>query len=183
MTTTHGWAIWLTGLPAAGKTTLAQGLRNRLCELGIATALLDTDELRPILAPGAAYSATERDEFYLRLVRLAGLLTRDGVNVVIAATGNRRAHRECAARVLAPFAEVWVRCPLELCRERDPKGLYAAAATGAITDLPGAGAAYEPPLAPAATVDTDRQSVAEAVEAILAGVPFIGEEVWTETRS
>jgi adenylylsulfate kinase len=53
MTTTHGWAIWLTGLPAAGKTTLAHGLRNRLCELDIATALLDTDELRPILAPGA----------------------------------------------------------------------------------------------------------------------------------
>jgi adenylylsulfate kinase-like enzyme len=104
-------------------------------------------------------------------VRLAGLLTRDGVNVVIAATGNRRAHRECAARVLAPFAEVWVRCPLELCRERDPKGLYAAAAAGAISDLPGADAVYEPPLTPAVTVDTDRQSVAEAVEAILAGVP------------
>jgi adenylylsulfate kinase len=183
MATTHGWAIWLTGLPASGKTTLAHGLRQRLGELGVTAALLDSDELRPIVAPGAAFSPAERDEFYLRLVRLAGLLTRDGVNVVIAATGNRRAHRDCAAGVLAPFAEVWVRCPLELCRERDPKGLYAAAAAGAITNLPGVDAAYEPPLAPAVAVDTDRQSVAEAVEAILAGVPFIGEAVWAETRS
>ncbi len=183
MAPTHGWAIWLTGLPAAGKTTLAHALRHRLNKLGVTAALLDSDELRPILAPGAAYSQAERDEFYLRLVRLAALLTRDGVNVMIAATGNLRAYRDCAAKALAPFAEIWVRCSIERCRERDPKGLYAAAAAGAISDLPGVHVAYEPPLAPAVTVDTDRQSVAEAVEAILTGVPFIGEEVWTEARS
>lgn len=182
MSITHGWALWLTGLPGSGKTTLAYTLRRRLEQAGIATALLDSDELRPILAPGAGYGEVERTDFYERLTKLAGLLTRDGINVVIAATANRRAYREHAAKLLAPFAEVWVRCPAEVCLARDPKGLYAAAAVGMVTQLPGLNVAYEPPDDPAVIVDTDRQSVAEATETILAGVPFVREELWAMAR-
>jgi adenylylsulfate kinase len=180
--TAHGWALWLTGLPAAGKTTLARALQERLGRVGVAAALLDSDELRPLLSPEAAYGDDGRDEFYLRLTQLARLLTRDGVNVLIAATGNRRDYRVRAAQLLHPFAEVWVRCPLSVCRARDPKGLYAAAEAGAITQLPGVSAEYEAPLAPAVTVDTGRQSAAEAAETILAGVPFLGAGLWEVAR-
>lgn len=173
----QGWALWLTGLPAAGKTTIARALQERLGRAGVAAALLDSDELRPILAPAAAYGEAGRDEFYLRLAQLAGLLTRDGVNVLIAATANRRAYRERARQLIQPFAEVWVRCPPAVCRGRDPKGLYAAAADGAIGGLPGAGADYEEPLAPELTVDSNLLSAAEAVEAIVAGVPFLAGQV------
>lgn len=178
-----GWAIWLTGPPAAGKTTLAYALWERLGQLAVVTTVLDSDELRRILTPEATYSEGERDAFYLRLIRLAELLTRDGVNVLIAATGNKRDYRDYASRVLQPFAEVWVRCPLAVCRERDPKGLYAAQAAGTITQLPGVDAGYEPPDNPTVVVDTDKQSVADAVGAILAGLPFLRAEVWAEACS
>jgi adenylylsulfate kinase len=179
----QGWTIWLTGLPAAGKSTLARAVCERLRQMGVVSALLDSDELRPIIALESGYDDVGRGEFYLRLTRLARLLTRDGVNVLIAATGNRRNYRDCAAQVLAPFAEVWVRCPIEICQARDPKGLYAGVAVGNVEQLPGVNAVYEPPLTPTVIVDTDQQSVTEAAEIIMAGVPFLRAQVWEYTRT
>jgi adenylylsulfate kinase len=177
-----GWTLWLTGPPAAGKSTIGRALHARLRDLGCHTVLLDSDDLRPLFLPDLAYSDDERAEFYLRLVRLALLVTRSGVSVIIAATGNRREYRDQAHRLLTPFAEVWVRCPLPVCQARDPKGLYAAAAEGSIANLPGVDTPYEPPIAPAITVDSDQQAVAEAVTAILAGVPFLREIVLESAR-
>jgi adenylylsulfate kinase len=179
----QGWTIWLTGLPAAGKSTLARALCERLRQMGVVSALLDSDELRPIIALESGYDDVGRGAFYLRLTRLARLLTRDGVNVLIAATGNRRNYRDCAAKVLAPFAEVWVRCPIEICQARDPKGLYAGVTVGNVDHLPGVDAVYEPPLTPTVIVDTDQQSVAESAEIIMAGVPFLRAEVWERSRN
>jgi adenylylsulfate kinase len=173
MASSEGWALWLTGLPAAGKTALARALWRRLVDLGVAVVVLDSDEVRPILTPTPTYSAGERDRFYHGLVDLAALLARYGVNVLIAATGNRRAYRQAARDQLARFAEVWVRCPLAVCQARDPKGLYARAAGGAIRGLPGIDAPYEPPGHPEVVVDTDRHSVDEAVDQILASIPFL----------
>jgi adenylylsulfate kinase len=169
----QGWALWLTGLPAAGKTALARAMWRRLADLRVAVVILDSDELRPILTPTPIYSAAEREQFYGGLVDLAAVLARYGVNVLIAATGNRRAYRLAARDKLALFAEVWVRCPLAVCQARDPKGLYARAATGAIRGLPGVDAPYEPPEHPEVVVDTDRHSVDETVDQILAGVAFL----------
>lgn len=179
----RGWTIWLTGLPAAGKTTLAYALWERLGQLGVVTAVLDSDELRHILTPDATYSEGDRDAFYLRLIGLAQLLTGEGVNVLIAATANKGDYRLHARRVLGPFAEVWVRCPLDVCRLRDPKGLYAAQAAGKITDLPGVDGIYEPPADPAVVIDTDKQSVVDAVESIMASVPFLRAEIWAVART
>jgi adenylylsulfate kinase len=169
----RGWALWLTGRPASGKTTLARALRHKLGTLGIAVVILDSDEVRRVLTPDPTYTPEERDRFYAGLVDLAELLTRYGVNVIIAATGSQRSYREAARKQLFPFAEVWVRCPIDVCRERDPKGLYARADAGAIDHLPGAGAPYEPPETPAVIVDTDRQTPEEAAEKVLAEVPFL----------
>ena len=168
-----GWALWLTGPPAAGKTTIARALHRTLAARGIVAALLDSDELRPIIAPGAGYGPADRDDFYARLVALAATLTGDGVNVIIAATGQCRAYRDAARARLAPFAEVFVAAPLAVCAARDPKGLYARARAGAISSLPGADAPYEPPLHPEVTVDTTALSVDAAVRVVCGAVPWL----------
>ena len=170
-----GWTIWLTGLPGAGKTTLARAVQERLWRSGIMAVVLDSDAVRPVLAPEAGYGAAARDRFYGQLVALARLLNQEGANVLVAATAHRRVYRDAARMALAPrFVEVWVRCALKVCRERDPKGLYARAAAGDISDLPGLHVPYEPPDAAEVVVDSDREPVEAAVERILRQVPLPG---------
>ena len=169
-----GWTIWLTGLPGAGKTTLARGLQERLWRRGTAAVVLDSDAARPVLAPEAGYDEPARERFYGQLVALARLLNQEGANVIVAATAHRRVYRAGARLALAPrFAEIWVRCSPAVCRERDPKGLYARAAAGEITDLPGLHVPYEPPDAAEVIVDSDREPVEVAVERILRQAPFL----------
>jgi adenylylsulfate kinase len=162
-----GFAIWLTGLPASGKTTLAQALSRLLHERGIAVQILDSDELRPRLTPNPTYSADERDWFYDIMAFLAELLTANGVNVLIAATASRQAYRQAAREQIARFAEVHMECPPQVCRARDPKGLWERADRGEIANLPGAGAPYEAPDAPEVRVDTARYSAEAAARHIL----------------
>lgn len=169
-----GWSIWLTGLPGAGKSTLARALQQRLRTLGQTAVVLDSDALRPVLAPESDYGPAARDRFYGQLVALASLLHQEETNIIIAATAHRRAYRAAARAALAPFAEVWVRCPLAVCQARDPKALYARAAAGAVTDLPGLQIPYEPPEHPEVTVDTDREPVEATVSRILAALPWLG---------
>ncbi len=146
MTADPGIVVWLTGLPQSGKSTLARRVRDRFAPRR-PCVLLDSDEVRDAIGAGG-YGAGDRDAFYRMLAGLAGLLARQGHVVLVAATAPRRAHR-AAARAAAPdFAEVWVGTPLADCQARDTKGLYARARRGDAPDLPGLGAAYEPPEAP-----------------------------------
>lgn len=163
----EGFAIWLTGLPSSGKTTLAYALSHLLIERGVAVQVLDSDDLRRRLTPNPTYSPEERDWFYDVVTFLAGLLTDNGVNVLIAATASRRVYRQAARDRIARFAEVYVHCSPEVCRARDPKGLWKWADEGEITMLPGAGAPYEPPESPEVRVDTERLLVKEAADHIL----------------
>lgn len=172
-----GFVIWFTGLPSSGKTTLARLLQQRLAEQGINTQLLDSDELRRQLTPQPTYSAAERDWFYEMIVFLAQLLSQNGVNVLIAATAPQRKHREIARERLSRFAEVYVDCPIEVCQARDPKGLWQAASEGKISTLPGAGAAYEPPLSPEVHVDTNQLSPEQAIQHILRALRGMDETV------
>lgn len=162
-----GFAIWLTGLPASGKTTLAQALSRLLAERGIGVQLLDSDDLRRKLTPDPTYSDEERDWFYDMISFLAGLLTDNGVNILIAATAPRRAHRQASRDRVAQFAEVFLVCSTEVCRARDPKGLWEQADKGEIVSLPGAGRPYEPPEHPDACVDTANLSIEEAARQIV----------------
>lgn len=163
-----GFVLWFVGRPAAGKSTIAHLLHEELASKGIASCVLDSDELRTLLTPQPTYSEQERDWFYAALVGLAGVLSRNRVHVLIAATGQRQAYRAAAYAQLPHFAEVYVQCSLVTCQERDPKGLYARAQAGLIAQLPGAGAVFEPPVAPALIIDTDQQTPAVAVELLLA---------------
>lgn len=167
MTTARGWTVWLTGLPASGKTTIAFALQDTLRQQEIQSVILDSDELRPILTPQATYKPEERDQFYDGLVALAGLLSRQQINVIIAATGNLRRYRQAARAKLPCFYEIYVQCPLAVCRQRDPKGLYAQAAQRKGNTLPGVGAQYETPLAPTLIVDATTQSPLSAAKQII----------------
>lgn len=174
----NGWVLWFTGMPASGKSTLAFALQERLYKCGVGAIVLDSDALRAILTPDATYTPAERDAFYARLIDLAELLTQQGANVLIAATANRRAYRDAArARFAAHvhFAEVWVHCSLDTCRARDPKGLYARLAGSAASQLPGAGAAYEPPQHAEVLLNTDELMVDEALEQLHVALDFLPE--------
>lgn len=166
---THpGFAIWLTGLPSSGKTTLAHALSDLLAERDVSVQVLDSDELRTRLTPNPQYSPEERDWFYDMVIFLTELLVKNGVNVLIAATAARRAYRERARSRIDRFAEVYVDCPLEVCQERDRKGLWKQARQGEIAAFPGIGTPYEPPESPDVHVDTVRLSKDDAVQHILA---------------
>jgi adenylylsulfate kinase len=162
-----GWAIWLTGLPASGKTTLALALQARLRQLGTPSVVLDSDVLRLILAEVPRYDESSRTEFYTRLVQLAEMLVRQQMNVIIAATAGRRSYRLFARTRIPRFAEVWVKCPLELCRHRDPKGLYARALAGEIHNLPGINNEYEEPIAPECVIDSSQLNPDKAIDFLL----------------
>jgi adenylylsulfate kinase len=143
-----GTVVWVTGLPSSGKSTFARALRDRLAAAGVATALLDGDAVRAALVPPPGYDPGARAAFYETLGNLALALAAQGLAVVVAATGHRRAFRERVRAQAASFVEVLVDVPPEECARRDPKGLWARARAGGAPELPGAALAYEPPRAP-----------------------------------
>lgn len=170
-TSTPGFVLWLTGLPASGKTTLAHELRTQLAAHSIACVILDSDELRRILTPEPTYSERERIWFYNVVTQLATWLSKSGVNVLIAATANRRYDRQQARQQIARFAEVYVECDLATCRARDPKGIYARADLGAdlgiATTVPGVGIQYELPEQAEVIVNTSNLSVDQAANQVI----------------
>ena len=167
MTSSPGMAIWLTGLPGAGKSTLAEGLAYRLQERGWIVQVLDSDQMRSVLTPAPTYTVEEREWFYRAVAFIVQLLTQNGVTVLIAATANRRRFRDYARQQVELFTEVYVKCSLKTCMERDEKGVYEKALGGQATTVPGLQAPYEPPRDPAVVVDTEWASPEEGVQQIL----------------
>jgi adenylylsulfate kinase len=137
-----GVVVWLTGLPASGKSTLADRVAARLRAMPRPIAILDGDAVRAALRPVPGYDEPARCDYYETLGNLALLLSEQGLVVIVAATAHRRAWRD---RIRAPGAliEVHVATPLEECLRRDPKGLYRSDAAA----LPGTGVEYEAPAA------------------------------------
>lgn len=162
-----GFAIWLTGLPASGKSTLAREVSERLGERDIHLQVLDSDDLRDVLTPHPTYSDEERDWFYQVMVYIGQLLTHNGVNVAFAATAAKQRYRDHARQTISHFAEVYVQCSLEACMERDPKSLYVKAQSGEITTLPGLQTFYEAPENAEMVVDTVSLSVADSAREII----------------
>ncbi|HUI46690.1 MAG TPA: adenylyl-sulfate kinase [Nitrospirota bacterium] len=149
----QGFAVWLTGIPASGKSSITKELVKKLRELGIAVVVLESDEMRAILTPEATYGPEERDRFYRTLVSIGEMITRNGISVVFDATANKRHYRDHARSRISKFAEAYVRCSLEVCVRRDPKGIYHRAAAGETQTVPGLQSPYEPPLYAEITLD------------------------------
>lgn len=162
-----GFAIWLTGLPASGKSALARAVADHLHADGIELQILDSDELREVLTPQPTYSEQERDWFYRVMVYIGQLLTRNSVNVAFAATAAQQHYRDRARRNIDHFAEIYVQCSLETCMQRDPKGLYAKAQSGEITNLPGLQSTYDVPQTPEFVVATEALTVDEGAHKII----------------
>ncbi len=140
--------VWITGLPSSGKSSFGQRLQSRLIDLGKPCAMLDGDDVRDSLVPHPGYSPEDRDAFYHTLARLAALLSRQGIVIIVAATSHRAVYRDRARRLAPRFIEVHVRTPLQECMQRDSKGLYARARGGTAPGLPGIAEDYEAPRNP-----------------------------------
>jgi adenylylsulfate kinase len=153
MSELQGFALWITGLPASGKSSITRELVKELSARGVPIVVLESDEMRKILTPEPTYSEEERSRFYRTLALIGELITRSGINVIFDATANKREYRDHARAFIKKFLEVYVECPLEVCRKRDPKGIYARAALKKTTTVPGVQAAYEPPLNPELSLD------------------------------
>lgn len=166
------WAVWFTGLPGCGKTTIARRTKERLSRMGVEARILELDEIRRVVTPNPRYTDEERDIVYASLAYMAKLLCDAGVNVIIDATANRRRYRDLARKLVERFAEVYIKAPLDVCMEREalrkaefaPKEIYKKAASGA--KVPGVGVEYEEPVSPEIVVDTttmDPESAAELI--------------------
>lgn len=142
--------LWLTGLPGSGKSTLADTAESMLFDMGIRCYVLDGDTVRQTLSEDLGFSAEDRAENVRRVAQVANLMLDAGIVVLVSLVSPFAADRDAARELFATsdFAEVFVDTPLEVCQERDPKGLYAKAAAGANTQMTGAGQTYEPPLHP-----------------------------------
>jgi adenylylsulfate kinase len=165
---TDAFAVWITGLPASGKSTIAAKLITQLNARGVDVALLESDELRKIFTPHPRYDPEERDMFYRQMVYVGVLLTQHGVPVVFDATANRRVYRDWAREQISKFVEVYVECPLKTCMARDPKGIYRRAREGQAETVPGLQTTYEAPEKPEVVLHGDRDAPEEAARRIVA---------------
>jgi adenylylsulfate kinase len=154
--THHGlaFAIWITGLPASGKSTIVSALKPQLEGLGLTVEVLESDEVRRVITPIPTYSEAERDLFYRALAFIGQKLVAHGVTVVFDATASRRAYRDLAKSVIPRFIEVAVECPLTTCMERDRKATYRKGQQGESLTVPGLQSPYEAPINPDLRIDT-----------------------------
>lgn len=166
----RGVVVWVTGRPAAGKSTLAGAVRERLAAMDRPACVLDSDAVRAALVPAPGYDEPARLAFYTTLGRLAAYLAAQGLIVLVPATASRRGFRDRARAIAPAFLEVYVSASSEECARRDVKGLYAGARAGQVRGLPGVDAAYEEPDVPdiVAAGGQDLEAVRRIVDAAVA---------------
>ncbi|MEV4432313.1 adenylyl-sulfate kinase [Streptomyces sp. NPDC049555] len=165
-----GATVWLTGLPSAGKTTIARSLAERLRGEGHRVEVLDGDEIREFLSAGLGFSRADRDTNVRRIGFVARLLAGHGVTVLVPVIAPYADAREAVRKQHqahgTPYLEVHVATPVEVCSARDVKGLYARQAAGEISGLTGVDDPYEAPEAPDLRIAAHRQGVGESVSAV-----------------
>jgi adenylylsulfate kinase len=172
--TRPAFAIWITGLPASGKSTLTAAIKEQLLQHRVDVAVLESDELRKVFTPNAHYDSKERETFYRQLAYVGALLARHGVPVIFDATANRRTYRDLARHQIPRFMEIYVDVPIETCKARDPKGIYAKAMIGVATTVPGVQDAYEPPEKPDLILHGDREGPKEGAARVITKLIEIG---------
>ena len=169
-----GFTIWFTGLSGAGKSTLAEVIERRLKDQGRNVEILDGDRVRTHLSKGLGFSREDRDTNIKRIAFVCSLLTRNGVVCISAAIAPYREAREWARREIGDFVEVYLKCPIEVCRQRDVKGLYKLVDEGKIKNFTGVDDPYEEPENPELVIETDKESVGESVSRIFAKLVELG---------
>lgn len=183
--TNEGFTIWFTGLSGAGKSTLARAVERRLKALDRNVEVLDGDIVRTHLSKGLGFSREDRNTNIKRIAFVCSLLTRNGVVSIAAAISPYGQAREWARKEIGDFVEVYVKCPLEVCRQRDVKGLYKLVDEGKLKGFTGVDDPYEEPEHPDVLIETDKETIEESVTHIFARLEELGyltaEEVYEDT--
>ena len=165
--THHGFCIWLTGLPSAGKTTIAKALTPKLKARGWNVELLDGDEVRTGLSADLGFDRKAREMHASRVTFVAKVLARNGVIPIVALISPYRTSRAKARSEIGRFVEVYVTTPIDVCEQRDRKGLYAKARAGLVKEFTGISDPYEEPADAEVVIDTTVLSPEEAAQEIL----------------
>ena len=166
----RGAVIWFTGLSGSGKTTIAHIVEEKLLDAGVPVEILDGDVVRENLSKGLGFSEEVRNTNLRRIAFVAHLLQRNGTFVITAAISPYKAIRDEARAMIKDFVEVYADAPLEVCEERDVKGLYAKARAGEIKGFTGIDDPYEAPLNPELTLHTDQAAVEELAARVVSAL-------------
>src|SRR5215212_9633342 len=170
----RGFTLWFTGLSGAGKTTIAEIVEKEIRDRGLRVEVLDGDIVRTNLSKGLGFSREDRNINVLRIGFVANLLTRNGVAVIVSAISPYKEPRDQVRRRIIDFVEVFVDAPLEVCAERDVKGLYAKAYSGEIPQFTGVSDPYKPPAAPDLVLKTDEEEPQESARRVIEKLEFFG---------
>jgi len=162
-----GFTLWFTGLSGAGKSTLSEAIEKRLQQHGRNVEILDGDIVRTHLSKGLGFSREDRDTNIKRIAFVCSLLTRNGVVCISAAIAPYREARDWARHEIGNFVEVYVKCPIDVCRQRDVKGLYKLVDEGKLKGFTGVDDPYEEPEHPELIIETDKETLDESVTHIL----------------
>ena len=163
----RGFTLWFTGLPCSGKSTLAELVGKELMRRGRSVEILDGDVVRTNLTKGLGFSKEDRDENIRRIGFVCGLLSKHGVVAISAAISPYRAVRDEVRLKTQSFVEVYVAAPLEVCIQRDVKGMYKKALAGEIKNFTGVSDPYEPPIHPEIVIDTQKETPEDSAARIL----------------
>jgi adenylylsulfate kinase len=173
--TDRGFTLWFTGLSGAGKTTVSEIVEKELRERIGSVEVLDGDIVRTNLSKGLGFSRADRDTNVLRIGFVAKLLARNGVAVIVSAISPYKEARDQVRRDISEdFIEVFVDCPVEVCAERDVKGLYKKAYAGEIKEFTGVSDPYEAPAAPELTLRTNEEDAAESAKRVITKLEELG---------
>ena len=163
----QGFALWITGLPASGKSALTAAVVEELTRHNVKVTVLESDVLRKVFSATSSYDERDREYFYGSLAFVGQILTQQGINVIFDATANRRSYRDRARKGIPRFLEIHVDTPLEVCMRRDPKGIYRSGKEGLAQNVPGLQAEYEPPLNPDLVIHGDRENPTESATRVV----------------
>ncbi len=169
-----GFTVWFTGLSGSGKSTIAERVALKLERRGLPVEILDGDVVRTHLSKGLGFSHEDRDENIKRVGFVCQLLTRNGVAAIASVISPYREARDHNRQKIRNFVEVYTRCPIEICAERDLKGLYQKAQAGEIKGFTGVDDPYEPPLNPEVVCKTDTESIEESVDKVIQKLEELG---------
>ncbi len=169
-----GFTAWFTGLPCSGKTTVADRVAEILRERGYPVERLDGDIVRRSLTSDLGFSKGDRDENIKRVTFVAKLLTRNGVAVLATFVSPYRERRRKTREEIGSFVEIYTRCPVEVCIQRDDKGMYRKALAGEIKGFTGVDDPYEEPEDPELILYTDKESVEESAQKVIEKLEELG---------
>jgi adenylylsulfate kinase len=164
----QGFVVWFEGLPGAGKTTVSRAVSEGLRARGASTEILDGEDVRRTFFPELGFSRKDRETHARRVSHLAQILARHGTVVLVAMITPYETSRQAARAVVeVPFVEVWLKCPLEVCEQRDPRGLYRRNRQGEVKRITGIDDPFEEPLSPELIVDSGASPVDACARRVL----------------